>query len=147
MRVLFLKLIIRSKFEPEAVEAALKHFIAAPDDSNTKFFEECKSMNADIKRALAESAITALAYSPEKWSQRESQVFHWITLASEECIDFHLRDSIDLALEREIRNSDNDAIKTACTDTILKLWEQRHGFSKKSFNILTSVMDKPALSF
>lgn len=136
LRPKVIKLFNKYSVDEAVMIALLDSFILNPDASNENVIKEAQTLSDTLKKHTTDFAISTLMANTNSWGDKETRILAWINVAIEDVTEATLKDFIDRVIERGSQNGANDTVKNSCTGQILKIWEQNHGFTEKSFKIL-----------
>jgi hypothetical protein len=136
LRPKVIKVFVKYGVDEATMTAMLDSFVSNPDASNDNVITEAQSLSDTLKKHATDFAITSLTANVNPWTDKETKTLAWIHLSIEDVLEATLKDFIDRVIERGSQNGANDSVKNNCTSQVLKIWEQGHGFTEKSFKIL-----------
>jgi len=136
LRPKIISIFVKYNVEEAIMVAMLDAFVSNPDASNDNVIVEARLLSDNLKKHATDFAITTLTANANAWTDKEAKTLAWIHLSIEDVLEATLKDFIDRVIERGSQNGMSDTVKNYCTDQILKIWEQGHGFTEKSFKIL-----------
>jgi len=136
LRPKVIKVFIKYKVDAATMTTMLDLFVSNPDSSNDNVIAEARLLSDTLKKHATDFAITTLTANTNPWTDKETRILGWVHLSIDDVLEATLKDFIDRVIERGSQNGAGDAVKNYCTDQILKIWEQGHGFTEKSFKIL-----------
>lgn len=136
LRPKIISIFVKYNVEEAIMVAMLDTFVSNPDASNDNVIVEARLLSDNLKKHATDFAITTLTANTNAWTDKETKTLAWIHLSIEDVLEATLKDFIDRVIERGSQNGVSDIVKNYCTGQILKIWEQGHGFTEKSFKIL-----------